>query len=71
MLILGGAHDVVIPFRNSRELAAELPSSELVRIGEAAHMPHLQFPEVSLAALDRLLARAGITDTRGEEAVGG
>ncbi|MGW6702503.1 alpha/beta fold hydrolase [Nocardia sp. NPDC055049] len=71
VLILGGAHDVVIPFRNSRELAAELPGSELVRVREAAHMPHLQFPEVSLAALDRLLARAGIIGSRGEEAVGG
>ncbi|MFC8385929.1 alpha/beta fold hydrolase [Nocardia sp. NPDC057272] len=71
VLILGGAHDVVIPFRNSRELAAELPGSELVRVREAAHMPHLQFPEVSLAALDRLLARAGIIGNRGEEAVGG
>ncbi|MGW6622273.1 alpha/beta fold hydrolase [Nocardia sp. NPDC055002] len=71
VLILGGAHDVVIPFRNSRELAAELPGSDLVRVREAAHMPHLQFPEVSLAALDRLLARAGIIGNRGEEAVGG
>ncbi|MFD3507661.1 alpha/beta fold hydrolase [Nocardia sp. NPDC058666] len=71
VLILGGAHDIVIPFRNSRDLAAELPGSELVRVREAAHMPHLQFPEVTAAALDRLLERAGLADAHGEEAVGG
>ncbi|MFC6009635.1 alpha/beta fold hydrolase [Nocardia lasii] len=71
VLILGGAHDIVIPFRNSRLLAAKLPGSELVRVREAAHMPHLQFPEITLAALDRLLERAGLTDTRGGEVVGG
>ncbi|MEU4321987.1 alpha/beta fold hydrolase [Nocardia fluminea] len=71
VLILSGARDVVIPFGNSRALAEKLPGSEVVRVREGAHMPHLQFPEVSLAALDRLLARAGIADGRGEEAVGG
>ncbi|APE38015.1 alpha/beta hydrolase [Nocardia mangyaensis] len=71
VLVLGGAHDVVIPFGNSRALAEELPGAELVRVGPGAHMPHLQFPEVTLAALDRLLAGAGITAVGDEEAVGG
>ncbi|MFC4377524.1 alpha/beta fold hydrolase [Nocardia halotolerans] len=70
VLVLGGAHDMVIPFHNSVLLAEELPGSELVKVGEGAHMPHLQFPEVTLDALDRLLARAGF-DARGGEAVGG
>ena len=71
VLVLGGAHDMVIPFRNSRALAAALPGSELVRVREAAHMPHLQYPEVTLDALDRLLAAAGFGDARSGEAVGG
>lgn len=71
VLVLGGAHDMVIPFRNSRALAQALPGSELVRVREAAHMPHLQYPEVTLDALDRLLVNAGFGDARGGEAVGG
>ncbi|WP_280339102.1 alpha/beta fold hydrolase [Nocardia neocaledoniensis] len=72
VLILGGTHDMVIPFRNSRALAAALPGSELVRMSEAAHMPHLQYPERTVDAVDRLLARAGFGDPRAtEEVVGG
>ncbi|WP_433727603.1 alpha/beta fold hydrolase [Nocardia sp. CA-129566] len=62
VLVLGGAHDVVIPFRNSRALARELPNSELVRLDAAAHMAHLQFPDIVNAALDRLLVRAGVIE---------
>ncbi|MFC4124814.1 alpha/beta fold hydrolase [Nocardia rhizosphaerae] len=71
VLVLGGAHDMVIPFRNSRALAAALPGSELVRVAAAAHMPHMQYPELTMAALDRLLTRAGFGDARDEEVVGG
>ncbi|WP_330252345.1 alpha/beta hydrolase [Nocardia sp. NBC_00565] len=62
VLVLGGAHDVVIPFRNSRALARELPNSELIRLNDAAHMAHLQFPDIVNDALDRLLARAGVIE---------
>ncbi|MEU0504882.1 alpha/beta hydrolase [Nocardia sp. NPDC005998] len=62
VLVLGGAHDVVIPFRNSRALARELPQSELIRLDDAAHMAHLQFPDIVNAALDRLLVRAGVIE---------
>ncbi|MGY4103867.1 alpha/beta fold hydrolase [Nocardia sp. R16R-3T] len=62
VLVLGGAHDVVIPFRNSRALARELPDSELVRLDDAAHMAHIQFPDLVNAALDRLLVRAGVIE---------
>ncbi|MBF6297569.1 alpha/beta hydrolase [Nocardia amamiensis] len=61
-LVLGGGHDLVIPFRNSRALAAALPGSELIRLEGAAHMPHLQYPDIVNAALDRLLVRAGAID---------
>ncbi|MFC9966019.1 alpha/beta fold hydrolase [Nocardia ignorata] len=70
VLVLGGAHDMVIPFENSRLLAEALPNCELVKISEGAHMPQLQFPQVTLDALDRLLARAG-AESFGGEAVGG
>ncbi|MFG1794318.1 alpha/beta fold hydrolase [Nocardia sp. NPDC049149] len=59
VLVLGGTHDLVIPFRNSRALARELPNSELIRLVRAAHMAHLQFPDIVNGALDRLLVRAG------------
>ncbi|MEV6321438.1 alpha/beta hydrolase [Nocardia sp. NPDC051787] len=58
-LVLGGGHDRVIPFRNSRALAEALPGSELIRLEGAAHMPHMQYPDIVNAALDRLLVRAG------------
>lgn len=62
VVVLGGARDVVLPFRNSRALARSLPDSELVRVPEAAHMPHMQYPDATNSALDRLLARAGVID---------
>ncbi|MFQ6393086.1 alpha/beta fold hydrolase [Nocardia sp. KC 131] len=62
VLVLGGAHDVVIPFRNSRALVDALPNSELVRLDDAAHMAHLQYPDIVNAALDRLLVRAGVIE---------
>lgn len=59
-LVLGGTRDLVIPFRNSRALKRELGDCELVRVTECAHMPQLQYPEQTNAALDRLLVRAGV-----------
>lgn len=59
-LVVGGGHDLIIPFRNSRELAARLPDADLVRVTDAAHMVHLQYPDLLNAALDRLLLRAGV-----------
>ncbi len=59
-LVVGGGHDMIIPFRNSRDLAARLPGADLVRVTDAAHMVHLQYPELINAALDRLLLRAGV-----------
>ncbi|MGW5315327.1 alpha/beta fold hydrolase [Nocardia thailandica] len=71
VLVLGGGHDMVIPFHNSRTLAEALPGSELIRVAGAAHMPQLQFPEVVDDAIDRLLIRAGLSGTETQEAVGG
>ncbi|WP_040837940.1 alpha/beta fold hydrolase [Nocardia brevicatena] len=70
VLVVGGARDLVIPFRNSRTLARELPDCELVRVPDAAHMPQLQYPEIVDAALDRLLVRAGVVDESDARAVG-
>ncbi|RJO72159.1 alpha/beta hydrolase [Nocardia panacis] len=61
-LVLGAGHDLVIPFRNSRALARALPESELLRLDGAAHMAHLQFPDIVNDALDRLLIRAGVIE---------
>ncbi|WP_040794622.1 alpha/beta fold hydrolase [Nocardia higoensis] len=62
VLVLGGSNDLVIPFGHSRLLAEALPVSELVRVRDAAHMPHLQHPDQVNDALDGLLVRAGIFD---------
>ncbi|NKY29230.1 alpha/beta fold hydrolase [Nocardia gamkensis] len=70
-LVLGGGRDLVIPFRNSRALAAALPGSELIRLEGAAHMPHMQYPDIVNAALDRLLVRAGAVVPSGSEVAGG
>ncbi|MGK8520509.1 alpha/beta fold hydrolase [Nocardia asteroides] len=69
-LVLGGKHDQVIPFRNSRALAEALPGSELILLEGAAHMPHLQYPDVVNAALDQLLVRAGAIGPVPGEAAG-
>ncbi|MBF6327436.1 alpha/beta fold hydrolase [Nocardia transvalensis] len=68
-LILGGVHDLVIPFRNSLALARELPDADVVRVTDAAHMVHMQYPELVNAALDRLLVRSGIVAAHGERRV--
>ncbi|MEV6273826.1 alpha/beta hydrolase [Nocardia sp. NPDC051832] len=59
VLIVTGLHDLVIPFRNSRALHRDLPGSELILLREAAHMPHLQFPDIVNEALHHLMIRAG------------
>ena len=61
-LVISGGNDLVIPFGHARVLAEALPCSELVRIRDAAHMPHLQYPDQVNDALDGLLVRAGIFD---------
>ncbi|MFC9892347.1 alpha/beta fold hydrolase [Nocardia sp. NPDC127579] len=63
VLIISGLHDLVIPFRNSRALHRDLPGSELILLRDAAHMPHLQFPDVVNEALNHLLVRAGALDS--------
>ncbi len=72
-LVVGGTHDLVIPFRNSRALARALPESELIRLDGAAHMAHLQFPDIVNDALDRLLVRACAIEraATASEALGG
>ncbi|GAA5067562.1 alpha/beta fold hydrolase [Nocardia callitridis] len=71
VLVLGGGHDLVIPFRNSRALARELPGSELVRLDDAAHMAHLQYPDVINDALHRTLVRAGAIESTEAREVSG
>ncbi|WP_067683446.1 alpha/beta fold hydrolase [Nocardia miyunensis] len=68
-LVLGGTHDMVIPFRNSVALARRLPDADLVRVTDAAHMVHLQYPDLVNAALDRLLLRGGLLGAGGKQEV--
>ncbi|MBO0853996.1 MAG: alpha/beta hydrolase [Nocardia sp.] len=61
-LVVGGGRDLIIPFRNSRKLAQCLPDADLIRVTDAAHMVHLQYPDLVNLALERLLARVGVLD---------
>ncbi|MBY8857974.1 alpha/beta hydrolase [Nocardia sp. CA2R105] len=70
-LVLGGGHDMVIPFRNSVALARRLPDADLVRVTDAAHMVHMQYPDLVNAALDRLLLRGGLLGAGGKQEVAG
>ncbi|KOS54260.1 alpha/beta fold hydrolase [Rhodococcus rhodochrous] len=56
-LVLCGDADMIIPFSGSEELAAALPDVELKRVRGAGHLVQLEFPEVVVGALDRLIQR--------------
>ena len=56
-LILWGEEDHVIPFANAADYARDIPGAELVPLPGVGHLPQEEAPAVSLAALERFLAR--------------
>ncbi|XVU25734.1 alpha/beta fold hydrolase [Actinoplanes sp. CA-054009] len=56
-LLLQGARDMGFPVGLARRLHAELPSSTLVEVPDAAHMAHFDNPEPWLAAIRAFLGR--------------
>jgi 3-oxoadipate enol-lactonase len=58
-LCLVGAEDVSTPPGDMAELAASIPAAELAVIEGAGHLPPIEAPEATAAALERLLDRAG------------
>lgn len=57
-LIACGDRDLLTPVENSQEMAAALPKSELVVVGGAGHLVHLEQPDAVNDALVRLVERA-------------
>jgi pimeloyl-ACP methyl ester carboxylesterase len=55
VLIVWGREDRVAPFTESAELIAAMPRATLVPVDSAAHLPHLEQPEVVAAAVVRFL----------------
>jgi len=56
-LVLCGRQDQLTPLHLSEEMAAAIPGAELVVVEECGHLPALERPEVTTAALQRWLER--------------
>ncbi len=55
-LVVGGASDRITTPSYSRAYAESLPNGSFALIEEAGHLPHLERPEETIAAIDRFLA---------------
>jgi len=56
-LMVWGASDRVVTPAYGRALADAVPGAEFVEIAEAGHLPHLEAPHATWAAIDAFLAR--------------
>ena len=54
-VVITGLDDQLIPVERSRELSAGMSRAELVEIAGAGHMPMMEQPSLTAAALDKLL----------------
>jgi 3-oxoadipate enol-lactonase len=59
VLLLAGEHDQIIPLAKSQSLAAAVPGTTLAVIEKAGHMPMLEEPERTTAAIGEFLRRSG------------
>jgi pimeloyl-ACP methyl ester carboxylesterase len=55
VLVVWGREDRVAPFSGSASLLARMPRASLVPVDSAAHLPHLERPEVVIPAVVRFL----------------
>lgn len=56
-----GTQDDTVPLRTHAEpLTRQIPGAVLTRLEDVGHMPHHTNPEVIIAAIDRVTARAGL-----------
>ncbi len=58
-LVVAGEHDPVTPPESARALAHALPAARLVVVREAGHVPSVEAPEATAAALGDFLAALG------------
>jgi len=56
-LVVWGARDRVFPESHAREAIAHLPEGSLALIPECGHMPHVEYPDRFLVALDGFLLK--------------
>ena len=55
ILLVWGREDRVAPFASSRAVVAALPRATFVPVDSAAHLPHLERPDVVVPAVVRFL----------------
>jgi pimeloyl-ACP methyl ester carboxylesterase len=58
-LVVWGARDRVFPQSQAKEAVAQLPEGSLTLVPECRHMPHVECPDLFLAALDDFLGERG------------
>lgn len=59
--IVHGTADTIVPIDvHSRPLSRQIPGANLTVLDGVGHMPHHSDPEASVAAIDRVRARAGL-----------
>jgi pimeloyl-ACP methyl ester carboxylesterase len=58
-LVVWGARDRVFPQSQAKEAVAQLPVGSLSLVPECGHMPHVECPDLFLAALDDFLGERG------------
>lgn len=59
-LVVAGEEDAVVPVDDSRRLATELPSSELILLPSCGHLPQEECPQAFTSAVEAWLERAGL-----------
>lgn len=57
-LVVWGASDRVVTPAYGRAVAAAVPGAEFVEIAQAGHLPHLEVPGATMAAIEGFLGRA-------------
>ncbi|WP_143762856.1 alpha/beta fold hydrolase, partial [Citrobacter braakii] len=56
-LMVWGASDRVVTPAYGRAVASAVPGAEFVEVAAAGHLPHLEAPEATWAAIDPFLSR--------------
>lgn len=64
VLVMTGDDDRIVPTRDSRRLASELPNAELVVIRDCGHIPQEERPQEFLQAIASFLRRYAATPDR-------
>lgn len=58
-LVIWGREDKLLPLKDGRHIAAEIPGAHIVIIDNSGHIPAIEQPRAFLAAIDGFLAHRG------------